>query len=400
MYIPFSPPDMSEREAELLKETILSGWITTGPRVVEFENNISDYCGTEKTVCLNSATAALELTLRLLGVGAGDEVIVPAYTYTASCSVICHVGATPVMVDSSEDSLQMDYDLLEKAITPKTKVIIPVDLGGVVCDYDRIFSIVESKKSLFEPKTDIQKKFGRIVVLADSAHGLGAQRKGKRSGAIADFTSFSFHAVKNITTGEGGAVTWKNISGVNNEDIYRQYQLMSLHGQTKTTLNKNKPGLWEYDIVAPYYKCNMTDIAATIGLVQLERYGQMLKRRHEIINKYNKAFKNLSVEPLNHGDNEHFSSGHLYIVRVNGINEKTRNLIIEKMAEKGIACNVHYKPLPMLTAYKNLGFDIKDFPNAYAHYEKEITLPLYSRLTDEQVDYIIDGFIKCVEECR
>ena len=400
MYIPFSPPDMTEREAEFVKETILSGWITSGPKKAEFENKLSKYCATEKTCALSSATAALELTLRLLEVGVGDEVIVPAYTYTASCSVICHVGATPIMVDTKKDSFEMDYDLMEAAITEKTKVIIPVDLGGIICDYDRIFAAVENKKNLFTPSGKLQKRFGRIVVLSDCAHGLGASRNGRKSGSIADFTSFSFHAVKNLTTAEGGAITWRNIEGVDNEEIYNAFQLMSLHGQNKTTLSKNKPGAWEYDIVAPFYKCNMTDIAAALGIAQLERYDDMLNRRFEIIEKYNKAFEKLDVKLLNFRDENHISSGHLYLVRVNGIGEEQRNLIIQKMAEVEIACNVHYKPLPMFTAYKNLGFDIKDYPCAYAQYENEITLPLYSRLTDRQVDYIIENFIRCVEECK
>ena len=398
MYIPFSPPDMTEREAELVKQTILSGWITSGPKKVQFENKLSEYCGTEKTCALSSATAALELTLRLLEIGEGDEVIVPAYTYTATCSVVCHVGATPVMVDTAKDRFEMDYDLLEAAITDKTKAIIPVDLGGFVCDYDRIFRAVENKKHLFKPNSFIQESFGRVVVISDCAHGLGAARNGVRTGSIADFTSFSFHAVKNLTTAEGGAVTWKRIDGVDSEKIYEAYSLMSLHGQNKSTLSKNKPGAWEYDIIAPFYKCNMTDVAATIGLAQLERYDDMLSRRYEIIEKYDYAFAVLDVKLQGFKNENQISSGHLYLVRVNGIDEAKRNLIIEKMAEVGIACNVHYKPLPMLTAYKNLGFNISDYPNAYAQYENEISLPLYSRLTDEQVDYIIENFIRCVEE--
>lgn len=398
MYIPFSPPDMTQAEAELVKQTILSGWITSGPKKVEFENKLSAYCGTNKTCALSSATAALELTLRLLEIGPGDEVIVPAYTYTATCSVICHVGATPVMVDVAKDSFEMNYDLMEAAITQKTKAIMPVDLGGMVCNYERIFKAVENKKSLFRPNGTLQNKFGRVVVLADCAHALGSERHGKKTGAIADFTCFSFHAVKNLTTAEGGAVTWKNIDGVDNEKIYEAFQLMSLHGQNKTTLNKNKPGAWEYDVIAPFYKCNMTDIAATIGLAQLQRYEAMLERRHQIIGKYNSALKGLNLQVLAHKTEDYTSCGHLYLVRVNGINEEKRNLIIEKMAQKDIACNVHYKPLPMLTAYKNLGYNIQNYPNAYAQYQNEITLPLYSRLTDEQVDYVIENFIRCVEE--
>lgn len=398
MYIPFSPPDMTETEAELAKQTILSGWITTGPKAVEFENKISDFCGTAKTVCLSSATAALELTLRILGVGPGDEVIVPAYTYTASCSVICHVGATPVMVDCSKDSFEMDYDLMEAAITEKTKVIIPVDLGGIICDYQRIYAAVQNKKHLFRPKFGFQSVFGRIVVLSDCAHGFGAVKNGIRAGMHADFTSFSFHAVKNLTTAEGGAVTWKKIDGIDDELLYNEFRMMSLHGQTKSTLSKNKPGSWEYDIIAPCYKCNMTDIAATIGVAQFSRYTEMFNRRHAIIEQYNNAFERLNVTLLNHKSDTHISSGHLYMVRVNGIGVEQRNKIIDKMAQVDIACNVHYKPLPMLTAYKNLGFDINDYPVAFSNYENEITLPLYSRLTDEQVEYIIKNFIRCVEE--
>ena len=398
MYIPFSPPDMTEREAELVKQTILSGWITSGPKKVNFENKLSEYCGTEKTCALSSATAALELTLRLLEIGPGDEVIVPAYTYTATCSVVCHVGATPVMIDTKRDSYEMDYDLMEAAITDKTKAIIPVDLGGFVCDYDRIFRAVENKKALFKANGYIQESFGRVIVIADCAHGLGAIRNGVRTGSIADFTSFSFHAVKNLTTAEGGAVTWKKIDSVDSEKIYEAFSLMSLHGQNKSTLSKNKPGSWEYDVIAPFYKCNMTDIAATIGLAQLERYDDMLLRRYEIIEKYNKAFASLDLKLLTYKDENHTSSGHLYPVRVVGIDEERRNLIIEKMAEAEIACNVHYKPLPMLTAYKSLGYKISDYPNAYAQYKNEISLPLYSRLTDEQVDYIIENFKRCVEE--
>ena len=400
MYIPFSPPDMTEKEADLVRETVLSGWITTGPKAVEFENKIAEYCGTNKAVCLNSATAALELTLRVLGIGAGDEVIVPAYTYTASCSVICHVGATPVMVDCQKNGYEMDYDLMEEAITEKTKAIIPVDLAGIICDYDRIYKAIENKKHLFRPAFGLQQIFGRIAVVADCAHGFGAVKGGKKAGTIADFTAFSFHAVKNLTTAEGGAVTWRDIKDIDNGLLYNEYRMMSLHGQTKSALSKNKPGSWEYDIIAPYYKCNMTDIAAAIGIVQLERYDELLRRRQEIIAKYNEAFKDLDVEVLCHSGEDHLSSGHLYLVRVNGVGIKKRNLIIEKMAEKQIACNVHYKPLPMLTAYKNLGYNIDDYPRAFARYKNEITLPLYSRLTDEQVDYIIEGFKASLEECR
>ncbi len=393
--IPFSPPDMSELEVEEVKKAILSGWITTGPRTKEFEKRIAKYVGTNKAVCLNSATAAMEMTLHVLGIGPGDEVIVPAYTYTASCSVICHVGATPVMIDCGKDSFEMDYDKLPDLITEKTKVIIPVDLAGIICDYDKIYKAIESKKHLFKPSNDIQKVFNRVIVMADCAHGFGAVQNGFYAGSIADFTCYSFHAVKNLTTAEGGAVTWKSIAGINDEDIYKQYQLLSLHGQTKDALHKNQLGAWEYDIVSPAYKCNMTDVMAAIGLVQLNRYPEMLKWRHKIIRKYNEAFKDLPVTLLNHEDDYHVSSGHLYFVRVDGIGEKERNEIIVKMAEKGIACNVHYKPLPMLSAYKNLGFNIEDYPNAFHQYENEITLPLYSKLTEEDVEYII----KCFKEC-
>ena len=397
--IPFSPPDMSVLETEEVKEAILSGWITTGPRTKEFERRISEYVGTHKTVCLNSATAAMELTLHVLGVGPGDEVIVPAYTYTASCSVICHVGATPVMIDCAKDSFEMDYDKLADLITEKTKVIIPVDIAGIICDYEKVYQAIESKKDLFKPSNDIQKAFGRVIVMADCAHGFGAKQNDLMAGSIADFTCYSFHAVKNLTTAEGGAATWKTIEGIDDEDIYKQYQLLSLHGQTKDALHKNQLGAWEYDIVSPAYKCNMTDIMAAIGLVQLDRYEDMLKWRHKIIERYNEAFKDLPVTVLNHKDETHESSGHLFLLRVNGIGEEKRNEIIIKMAEKGVACNVHYKPLPMMSAYKNLGFDIKDYPSAYAQYQNEITLPLYSKLTSEDVDYIIESFKQSLEEC-
>lgn len=390
--IPFSPPDISEKEIQLVNEALRSGWITTGPKTKEFEEKISDYIGTSKTVCLNSATACMELTLRLLGVGPGDEVIVPAYTYTASCSVIFHVGATPVMIDSQKDSFEMDYDQMEAAITEKTKVIIPVDLAGVICDYDRIYKAVERKRNIFKPSNEIQKIYSRIIVLADAAHAFGAIKNGKKCGLFADFTSFSFHAVKNLTTAEGGAVTWLDHIDVDNDFIYKQFQLLSLHGQTKDALHKNQLGAWEYDIVSTAYKCNMTDIMASIGLAQLDRYEEMLKWRHDIIQKYNEGFSNLPIKILNHHDEEHCSSGHLYLVRVNNISEDERNNIIIKMAEKGVACNVHYKPLPLMTAYKNLGFDIMDYPNAYHLYINEITLPLYSKLTEEEVQYIIDSF--------
>ena len=383
---------MTEEEAAEVRAAILSGWITTGPRTKQFEKLLSEYVGTDKTVCLNSATAAMELTLRILGVGEGDEVIVPAYTYTASCSVICHVGATPVIADTAEDSFEMDYDKLESLITERTKVIIPVDLAGILCDYKKIFSAAEAKKILFKANNEIQKLYGRVIVMADCAHGFGAVQNGVQAGAIADFTCFSFHAIKNLTTAEGGAVTWRSRPGLDNEKIYKEFQLLSLHGQTKDAFSKNQLGAWEYDIVSPAYKCNMTDIMAAMGLVQLKRYKSMLSRRHELIQMYDDAFSKLNVKLLRHTDSGNISSGHLYLVRVNGISPEQRNDIIIKMGERGIACNVHYKPLPMLTAYKNLGFDIKDYPNAYHQFANEITLPLYSKLTDSQAEYIISNF--------
>ena len=390
--IPFSPPDMSEDEINEVADTLRNGWITTGPKVKEFERQIAEYVGVNKAVCLNSQTACAEMALRVLGVGEGDEVIVPAYTYTASASVVCHVGAKLVLVDVQKDSLEMDYDALENAITEKTKVIIPVDLGGVPCDYDRIYEIVEKKKNLFKPSNKIQEVMARISVNADTAHAFGASWHGNMCGSIADFSSFSFHAVKNLTTAEGGALTWRTIEGIDDEDIYKQLQLLSLHGQSKDALAKTKLGAWEYDVVAPLYKCNMTDIMGGIGLAQLRRYPDMLKRRKEIIERYNEAFTPLGVEVLNHYDEDHQSSGHLYITRVPNITGDQRNEIIEKMAERGIACNVHYKPLPMLSAYKNLGFDIKDYPNTYNQFVNEITLPLHTKLSDEDVEYIIENF--------
>lgn len=397
MNIPFSPPDITELEIEEVVDTLKSGWITTGPKTKKFEKQISEYCHTSKAVCLNSATACSEMALRVLGIGPGDEVITTAYTYTASASVICHVGATVVLVDTQKDSYEMDYEALEEKITEKTKAIIPVDLGGVICDYDRIFEIVNRKKDLFEPKTELQKKIGRIAVVADGAHAIGAVQNGKRCGEIADFTSFSFHAVKNLTTAEGGAVTWRDIEGVDNEELYKQFMLLSLHGQSKDALAKTQLGAWEYDVVAPYYKCNMTDIMAALGLAQMKRYPDILARRKEIIEKYNEGLKNLPVSVLEHFGNDFASSGHLYLVRVHDKTREECNKIIEKMAEYGIATNVHYKPLPLLSAYKNQGFDIKDYPNAYAMFENEITLPLHTKLTDEEIDYIIDSFVKCVE---
>ena len=397
MNIPFSPPDITELEIEEVVDTLKSGWITTGPKTKKFEKQISEYCHTSKAVCLNSATACSEMALRVLGIGPGDEVITTAYTYTASASVICHVGATVVLVDTQKDSYEMDYEALEEKITEKTKAIIPVDLGGVICDYDRIFEIVNRKKDVFEPKTELQKKIGRVAVVADGAHAIGAVRDGKRCGEIADFTSFSFHAVKNLTTAEGGAVTWRDIEGVDNEELYKQFMLLSLHGQSKDALAKTQLGAWEYDVVAPYFKCNMTDIMAALGLAQMKRYPDILARRKEIIEKYNEGLKNLPVSVLEHFGNDFASSGHLYLVRVHDKTREECNKIIEKMAEYGIATNVHYKPLPLLSAYKNQGFNIKDYPNAYAMFENEITLPLHTKLTDEEIDYIIDSFIKCVE---
>lgn len=398
--IRFSPPDVGEAEIEEVIDAIKSGWITTGPKTKLFEQKIAELCKTEKTVCLNSSTAAMEMTLRVLGVGPGDEVITSAYTYTASCSVICHVGATPVLVDIQKDNFEMDYDKLEQAITEKTKVIIPVDIGGVMCDYDRIQKIVEKKTNIFKPSSELQEKLGRIAIMADSSHAIGAMRNGKMAGEYADFTSFSFHAVKNLTTAEGGAVTWKKNDKFDNEAIYKRYQLLSLHGQTKDALHKNQLGAWEYDIVEPAYKCNMTDIMAGIGLAQIKRYPQLVERRHEIIKIYEKELKGHQVKTLNHEDEKtnSKSSGHLFITRVEGIDEKTRNEIIIKMAERGIATNVHYKPLPMLTAYKNLGFNIKDYPNAFNYYKCEITLPLYSLLTDEEARYVITNFVDILKE--
>ncbi|MBQ7100018.1 MAG: DegT/DnrJ/EryC1/StrS family aminotransferase [Clostridia bacterium] len=395
--IPFSPPDITEAEINEVCEALRSGWITTGPRTKEFERRIAEFCGTEQVACLNSATAALELNLRVLGVGEGDEVIVPAYTYTASASAVAHVGAKIVFVDSDPDSYEMDYDIMETAINEKTKAIIPVDLAGIVCDYDRIFAAVENKKHLFIPANDIQNALGRVAVVADCAHALGAMKNGKKAGQIADFTSFSFHAVKNLTTAEGGAATWKSIPGVDNDKLYQQYMLYSLHGQSKDAFSKTQAGAWEYDIIGPWYKCNMTDITAAIGLKQLERYPSMLQRRKEIIFKYNKMCDSLGIIYLNHYGENCSSSGHLYLTRIPGINEETRNSIITEMAERGIACNVHYKPLPMMTAYKKLGFDIADFPNAYNFFINEITLPLNTRLTDEEVAFICESFTEVVK---
>ncbi|MBO5315045.1 MAG: DegT/DnrJ/EryC1/StrS family aminotransferase [Clostridia bacterium] len=398
MNISFSPPDMSDMEINEVAEALRSGWITTGPRTKRLEKNIAEYVGNAKCVCLNSQTACAEMALRLLGVGPGDEVITSAYTYTASASVIDHVGAKIVLVDIQKNNFEMDYDALEKAITERTKAIIPVDLGGVPCDYDRIFDIVERKKHLFKAESDIQSAIGRVAVMADTAHSFGAMYNGKMAGSVADFSSFSFHAVKNFTTAEGGALTWKSIDGIDDEDIYKRLQLFSLHGQSKDALAKTKLGAWEYDIVGTWYKCNMTDVAAAIGLKQLERYPEMLKKRRRIIEKYDAAFKPMGIEVLPHYTQICSSSGHLYITRIPGITAEQRNDIIIKMAEQGIACNVHYKPLPMHTAYKNLGFDINDYPNAYEHFANEITLPLHTCLTDEEVDYVIEKYSGILKE--
>lgn len=398
MKIPFSPPDITDAEIAQVTEALKSGWITTGPKTKELEREVATFCGTNRAVCLNSQTACAEMTLRLLGVGEGDEVITSAYTYTASASVVCHVGAKLVLVDTQVDSLEMDYDKLAEAITEKTKVIIPVDLGGIPCDYDRIFSIVENRRKLFHPTNEIQRAIGRVIVMADAAHAFGATWHNKPVGSIADFSNFSFHAVKNFTTAEGGAVTWRNIPSMDNEAIYHQYQLLSLHGQSKDALAKTQLGAWEYDIVGPWYKCNMTDVVAGIGLAQMKRYSGLLSRRKEIISKYDAALRPLEIETLNHYTQEHQSSGHLYITRVPGITLEQRNEIIIKMAEEEIACNVHYKPLPMMTAYKNLGFDIADYPNAYQRFANEITLPLHTKLTDEEVNYIIEKYIRIVKQ--
>lgn len=394
----FSPPDITELEINEVVEALKSGWITTGPKTKEFERRIADYCNVNRAVCLNSQTACAEMALRILGIGEGDEVIVPAYTYTASASVVYHVGAKVVFVDVQKDSLEINYEELEKAITEKTKAIIPVDLAGIPCDYDRIFSILENKKSLFKPNNEIQKSIGRVAVCADAAHAFGATLKGKKIGSIADFTSFSFHAVKNLTTAEGGALTWKTIPGIDDEEIYHQLQLYSLHGQNKDALAKTKLGAWEYDIKGTWYKCNMTDVHAGIGLAQLSRYDEILKRRKEIITKYDNAFRPLGVQTLNHYTENHQSSGHLYITRVPNITLEQRQEIIVKMAEAGIACNVHYKPLPMMTAYINLGFDIKDYPNSYEQFKNEITLPLHTCLTDEDIEYVIENYTRIVKE--
>ncbi|WP_045519166.1 DegT/DnrJ/EryC1/StrS family aminotransferase [Neobacillus niacini] len=394
LQIPFSPPDITEHEVNAVIDTLKSGWITTGPKTKLLEEKIAAYTNSGKAVCLNSATAAMELTLRILGIGQGDEVITSAYTYTASASVIHHTGAKIVLVDTAKDSFQMDYDRLEKAITEKTKAIIPVDIAGVMCDYDRIFEIASRKKHLFHPTNELQEAFGRVIVLADAAHSFGAVYKGRKSGEAADFTSLSFHAVKNLTTAEGGAVIWKDIPGIDNEELYKQYMLLSLHGQSKDALTKNKLGGWEYDILYPAYKCNMTDIMASIGLAQFQRYDSLLEKRKQIIERYDQELAEQGLDILKHYTDDYSSSGHLYLVRLKGRDESYRNYVIEEMARNGISTNVHYKPLPLHTAYKNMGFDIQDFPNAFAVYQNEITLPLHTLLSDEDIEYVMFFFKK------
>lgn len=398
MKIPFSPPDITEAEIEQVVEALRSGWITTGPKTKELEREVANFCDVSRAVCLNSQTACAEMTLRLLGISGEDEVITCAYTYTATASVVCHVGAKLILIDTQKDSLEMDYERLAEAITEKTKVIIPVDLGGIPCDYDKIFSIVESKRAIFHPTNKIQEAIGRIVVMADAAHAFGATRKGKQVGSIADFSNFSFHAVKNFTTAEGGAVVWRDIPTIDNEEIYHQYQLFSLHGQSKDALAKTQLGAWEYDIAGPWYKCNMTDVAAGIGLAQIKRYRGLLERRKKIISRYDAAFLPLGIEVLKHYTDEYQSSGHLYITKVPGITLKQRQEIIVRMAEAGVSCNVHYKPLPMMTAYKNMGFNIKDYPNSYVQFQNEITLPLHTCLNDEEVEYVISKYCEVVKE--
>ena len=400
MNIPFSPPDITADEVREVTEALFSGWITTGPKTKELERRVAQRCGTEYAVCLNSQTACAEMALRLMGVGPGNEVITTAYTYTATASVICHVGATPVLIDTQPDSLEMDYDAMEAAINERTKVIIPVDLAGIPCDYDRIFAAVERKRSCFRPlpESRIQNSLGRVAVLADTAHAFGAVCGDTPVGSIADFSAFSFHAVKNLTTAEGGALTWREFDGIDSMDIYKKLQLLSLHGQSKDALAKVQLGAWDYDIIGTWYKCNMTDIAAAVGLGQMDRYDAMLARRREIIGRYDAALKPLGVQVLDHYNARHRSSGHLYLTRIPGITVEQRGEIIRKMAQRGIACNVHYKPLPMHTAYKALGFDIADYPNAYAHFANEITLPLHTRLTDEEVQYVIDNYVDILKE--
>lgn len=397
--IPFSPPDITEEEIQAVTDALKSGWITTGPQTKQFEREIAEFCHTKRGVTMNSATACMEMTLRLLGVGPGDEVITSAYTYTASASVIDHVGAKIVMVDTAKDSYEMDYDQLAEAITEKTKAIIPVDIAGVMCDYDRIVEVLESRKALYHPtEHTLQEAFDRVVIIADAAHSYGASNRGRMSGEVADFTCFSFHAVKNLTTGEGGAVVWKDIPGVDHEDIYKKYMLLILHGQNKDALAKTQVGGWEYDIVAPYFKCNMTDIVASLGRIQQKRYAKLLEHRRAIIERYDRQLRAVGIRTMDHFSDDHVSSGHLYITRVPGIGEDTRNQIIIDLGEQGITTNVHYKPLPMMTAYKNLGFDIKDYPNAFDMYQNAITLPLHTGLSNEDVDYICEKYIELVEE--
>ncbi len=398
MKIRFSQPDISDVEIQEVISVLRSGWITTGPETKKFEKKIAEWIGVPKAVCLSSCTACEEIVLRMLGVGLGDEVIVPAYTYTATASAVCHVGARPVLVDSQEDNLQMDYQFLEDSISEKTKAIVPVDLGGIPCDYDRIFNIVENKRYLFHAVNDMQEKIGRVAIIADAAHAFGAEWHGENVGRIADFTDFSFHAVKNLTTGEGGAFTWRHIDGVEDNEIYKKAMLLSMHGQSKDAIEKTDSGSWEYDIIGPWYKCNMTDINAALGLAQIERYPGMLKRRKEIIARYDEAFRPLGIETSDHFTEEYSSSGHLYMTRIPGIGERERNSIISGLAERGIECNVHYKPLPMFTAYKDMGFDIKDYPNAFKQYANEVTLPLYSTLTDEEVEYVIKNYREVVKK--
>lgn len=394
--IPFSPPDITEEEIAEVVDTLRSGWITTGPKTKKFEQCIAEYCDTNKSVALNSATACMEMTLRMLGVGPGDEVITSAYTYSASASVIHHVGATIVLIDTEKDSFHLNIDALANAITERTKVIIPVDIAGVMCDYNRIFQVVNNKKHLFKPNTHIQEAIGRVIVMADAAHSFGATYKGKICGSVADFTSFSFHAVKNLTTAEGGAVTWKTISGISDDEIYKQYMLLSLHGQSKDALAKTQLGSWEYDIVAPNYKCNMTDIMASIGLVQLSRYDEMLRNRRSLIRLYSQLLLDSKIEVMPHYTNSYESSGHLLLTRVSNINENRRNEIIIKLAERGVSSNVHYKPLPLLTAYNKLGFEISKFPNAHAMYKNEITLPLHNLLLEEDIEFIVKRYLDIV----
>jgi len=400
MKIPFSPPDITDAEIDEVVDTLQSGWITTGPKTKKFENMITKFCISDRTVCLDSCTSALEMTLRILGVKRGDEVIVPAYTYTATASAVCHVGATPILIDCMPNSVQMDYDKLPYLINSKTKVIIPVDLGGVPCDYDKVFEIAEKKRSLFVPSSPLQEAFGRIIILADAAHSIGAKRSTKRVGTLADFTAFSFHAVKNLTTGEGGAVTWRKNPAIDSDELYKQYMLLSLHGQSKDALAKTQLGSWEYDIIGTYFKCNMTDIMASIGIVQLKRLPEMLKRRRKIIEFYNRELSDQSVSVLQHySEKEKFiSSGHLYLVKLMWQDEEYRNMVIERMAGYGVATNVHYKPLPMMTAYKRMGYNIEDFPNAFNMYKNEITLPLYSKMTDEQAQYVIESFKRATRD--